>query len=168
MLDGIGFVSLDVRQTGGVPTTFDAAEATLGGPIDILVNAAGIYPCDPILEMAEEAWDRVLYVNLKGMFLVSQKCCRRLVTHRLAGAIVDITWGAAERARVGAAHYCTSTAGAEMLTRAFPLEFAEHNILGEHRLAGLCRGEQRGEPAQHRLCRNDHQNHPARPRRDAG
>jgi 3-oxoacyl-[acyl-carrier protein] reductase len=128
MPEGIGFVSLDVRQAGGVPTTFGAAEAALGGPIDILVNAAGIYHCDPILEMAEEAWDRVLYVNLKGMFLVSQKCCRRLVTHRLAGAIVNITSGAAELARVRAAHYCTSKAGAEMLTRAFALEFSEHNI----------------------------------------
>jgi NAD(P)-dependent dehydrogenase (short-subunit alcohol dehydrogenase family) len=66
------------------------------------VNAAGIYPCDPILEMTKEAWDRVLDVNLKGMFLVSQQCCRRLAAHRLAGAIVNITLGAAERARVGA------------------------------------------------------------------
>ncbi len=87
--------------------TFDAAEATLGGPIDILVNAAGIYPCDPMLEMNEDAWDRVLDVNLKGMFLVSEECCRRLVlAHGLVGATVNITWGAAERARVGAAHYC--------------------------------------------------------------
>jgi 3-oxoacyl-[acyl-carrier protein] reductase len=128
MLDGIDVVSLDVRQAGGVPTTFDAAEATLGGPIDILVNAAGIYPCDPMLEMNEDAWDRVLDVNLKGMFLVSEECCRRLVAHGLVGATVNITWGAAERARVGAAHYCTSKAGVDMLTRAFALEFAEHNI----------------------------------------
>ena len=124
----IGFVPLDVRHAATIPATFDAAEATLGGPIDILVNAAGIYPCDPILEMTEEAWDRVLEVNLKGMFLVSQECCRRLVARGLAGAIVNITSGAAERARVGAAHYCTSKAGAEMLTRAFALEFAEHHI----------------------------------------
>ncbi len=126
--DGTVFVPLDVRQAGAVPAAFDAAEAALGGPIDILVNAAGIYPCDPILEMTEAAWDRVLDVNLKGMFLVSQECCRRLVARGLPGAIVNITSGAAERARIGAAHYCTSKAGAEMLTRAFALEFAAHGI----------------------------------------
>jgi 3-oxoacyl-[acyl-carrier protein] reductase len=128
MPEGIGFVALDVRQAGVVPAAFDAAEAALGGRVDILVNAAGIYPCDPILEMTEDAWDRVLDVNLKGMFLVSQECCRRLVAKGLPGAIVNITSGAAERARIGAAHYCTSKAGAEMLTRAFALEFAAHGI----------------------------------------
>ena len=125
---GIPFVPLELRQAAAVPAAFDAAEAALGGTLDIVVNAAGIYPCDPILEMTEEAWDRVMDVNLKGMFLVSQECCRRLVARQLPGAIVNITSGAAERARVGAAHYCTSKAGAEMLTRAFALEFAAHNI----------------------------------------
>jgi NAD(P)-dependent dehydrogenase (short-subunit alcohol dehydrogenase family) len=126
--DGIAFVPLELRQAGAVPAAFDAAEAVLGGVIDIVVNAAGIYPCDPILEMTEDAWDRVMDVNLKGMFLVSQECCRRLVARKLPGAIVNITSGAAERARIGAAHYCTSKAGAEMLTRAFALEFAAHGI----------------------------------------
>jgi 3-oxoacyl-[acyl-carrier protein] reductase len=126
--DGIAFVSLDLRQAPSIPVAFDAAEAALGGRIDIVVNAAGLYPCDPILEMTEAAWDRVFDVNLKGMFLVSQECCRRLVAHSQPGAIVNITSGAAERARVGAAHYCTSKAGAEMLTRAFALEFAANGI----------------------------------------
>src|SRR5271165_2152453 len=141
--NGIAFVSLEVRQAAAVPAAFDAAEAALGGAIDILVNAAGIYPCDPILEMTEEAWDRVLDVNLKGMFLVSQECCRRLVALGLPGAIVNITSGAAERARIGAAHYCTSKAGAEMLTRAFALEFAAHGITAKAVSQGL--GEAYGE-----------------------
>jgi 3-oxoacyl-[acyl-carrier protein] reductase len=122
------FVEMDVRDRAAVLRGFDAAEAAFGGTIDILVNAAGIYPCDPILEMTEETWDRVLDINLKGMFLVSQEFCRRLVAARRPGCIVNITSGAAERARVGAAHYCTSKAAAEMLTRAFALEFAEHGI----------------------------------------
>ncbi len=124
----IAFIPLELHQAAAVPAAFNAAEAALGGIIDIVVNAAGIYPCDPILEMTEEAWNRVMDVNLKGMFLVSQECCRRLVAQQLPGAIVNITSGAAERARIGAAHYCTSKAGAEMLTRAFALEFAAHGI----------------------------------------
>jgi 3-oxoacyl-[acyl-carrier protein] reductase len=126
--DGIRFVPLDVREGASVRSAFAAAETALGGAVDILVNAAGIYPCDPILEMTEQAWDNVLDINLKGMFLVSQECCRRLVASGKPGAIVNITSGAAERARLGAAHYCTSKAGAEMLTRAFALEFAAHRI----------------------------------------
>lgn len=125
---GLSFVPLDVRDRAAVLRAFDAAESATGGVCDILVNAAGIYPCDPILEMAEDAWDRVLDINVKGMFLASQEFCRRLVARRQPGCIVNITSGAAERARVGAAHYCTSKAAAEMLTRAFALEFAEHKI----------------------------------------
>src|SRR5208283_5093944 len=124
--DGIAFVPLELRQSAAVPAAFDAAEAALGGAIDILVNAAGIYPCDPILEMTEEAWDRVLDVNLKGMFLVSQECCRRLVARGLPGAIVNIPAGAGERARMGAALSCPSRAGGKMRPRAFALNFAAH------------------------------------------
>lgn len=121
------FLELDVRDREAVLRAFDAAQAG-AGVVDILVNAAGIYPCDPILEMSEAAWDRVIDVNVKGTFLASQEFCRRLVAAGRPGCIVNITSGAAERARVGAAHYCTSKAAAEMLTRAFALEFAEHGI----------------------------------------
>ena len=124
----IRFIAMDVADRAAVLQGLDAAEAAFGGPVDILVNAAGLYPCDPILEMTEAAWDRVLDVNVKGIFLTSQEFCRRLVAAGRQGCIVNITSGAAERARVGAAHYCTSKAGAEMLTRCFALEFARAGI----------------------------------------
>ena len=124
----IRFVRMDVVDRAAVLGGFDAAEATFGGPVDILVNGAGIYPCDPILEMTEAAWDRVLDTNVKGMFLTSQEFCRRLVAAGRPGCIVNITSGSAERARLGAAHYCASKAAAEMLTRCFALEFAHAGI----------------------------------------
>jgi 3-oxoacyl-[acyl-carrier protein] reductase len=126
--DAVRFVEMDVRDRTSVLNGIRTVEDAFGGPIDILVNAAGIYPCDPILEMTEESWDRVMDINVKGMFFVSQQVCRRLVAARQPGCIVNITSGAAERARVGAAHYCTSKAAAEMLTRTFALELAEHRI----------------------------------------
>lgn len=126
--DASHFVAMDVRDAAAVRRGFDAAQEMLGGEIDILVNAAGIYPCDPILNMSEEAWDRVLDINVKGMFLTSQDFCRRRIDAHRPGCIVNITSGASERARVGAAHYCTSKAAAEMLTRAFALEFADCGI----------------------------------------
>jgi 3-oxoacyl-[acyl-carrier protein] reductase len=121
-------MEMDVRDRTSVLHGISAVEDVLGGPIDILVNATRIYPSDPILEMTEESWDRVMDINVKGMFLVSQAVCRRLVEAQQQGCIVNITSGAAERARLGAAHYCASKAAAEMLTRAFALEFAEHRI----------------------------------------
>jgi 3-oxoacyl-[acyl-carrier protein] reductase len=124
----IRFVRMDVVDRAAVLGGFDAAEAAFGGPVDILVNGAGIYPCDPILEMTEAAWDRVLDTNVKGMFLTSQEFCRRLVAAARPGCIVNITSGSAERARLGAAHYCASKAAAEMLTRCFALEFAHAGI----------------------------------------
>jgi NAD(P)-dependent dehydrogenase (short-subunit alcohol dehydrogenase family) len=124
----IRFVAMDVADRAGVLAAFDAAEAALGGPVDILVNCAGLYPCDPLAEMTEAAWDRVMDTNAKGILLVSQECCRRLVAAGRGGAIVNITSGSAERARLGAAHYCASKAAAEMLTRCFALEFAAAGI----------------------------------------
>ncbi|TAM59902.1 SDR family oxidoreductase [bacterium] len=122
------FVLLNVRDQASVIQAFDRAENLLGGVCDILVNAAGLYPSDPLIEMTEEAWDRVLDTNLKGAFLTSQQFCRRLVAADRAGCIVNITSGSADRARVGAAHYSASKAALEMLTRSFALEFASQRI----------------------------------------
>lgn len=96
--------------------------------IDFLINCAGIYPSDPVLEMDERGWDAVLDTNLKGPFLCSQAFSREAVARDRGGSIVNITSGAARRARPGAAHYCTSKAGLEMLTRALALELAQHGI----------------------------------------
>jgi NAD(P)-dependent dehydrogenase (short-subunit alcohol dehydrogenase family) len=125
---GVRFIDMDVADRAQVLAALDRAEAAFGGPLDILVNGAGLYPCDPLLEMTEAAWDRVLDSNVKGIFLCSQEFCRRLLAAGRPGAIVNITSGASERARPGAAHYCTSKAAAEMLTRCFALEFAQHRI----------------------------------------
>ena len=136
----IRFVRMDVVDRAAVLGGFDAAEAAFGGPVDILVNGAGIYPCDPILEMTEAAWDRVLDTNVKGMFLTSQEFCRRLVAAGRPGCIVNITSGSAERARLGAAHYCASKAAAEMLTRCFALEYTawfDLYLPGLHSLRGV-------------------------------
>lgn len=120
-------IPADVRDWERIEAALDAAWQALGG-LDTLVNAAGIYPSDPILEMREEDWDRVLDTNLKGPFLIAQRFARRLVEAGLPGYIVNITSGAAQRARPGAAHYCASKAGLEMLTKALALELAPYGI----------------------------------------
>lgn len=98
------------------------------GPPDVLVNAAGVYPSRTLLEMDDADWRHVLGVNLDGPFALATEFARALVAEGRPGCVVNITSGAGERARRGAAHYCTSKAGLTMLTKALALELAEHRI----------------------------------------
>ena len=96
----------------------------LAGPVDVLVNAAGIYPATPLDEMTAAGWDRVQQVNVRAPVLLTVALAR---TGRPA-AVVNISSGAATRARPGAAHYCTSKAALEMATKACAVEFAGRGI----------------------------------------
>ncbi|MEW2544293.1 SDR family oxidoreductase [Streptomyces sp. NPDC047002] len=102
--------------------------ADLAGPPDVLVNAAGIYPAVPLAEMTAALWDRVQDVNVRAAMLTSAALARLLTAAGTPGAIVNITSGAALRARFGAAHYSASKAALEMLTRSCAVEFGPHGI----------------------------------------
>ncbi len=125
--DRVMAIAADVRDARDVAHIMDQTQKTFGRP-NILVNAAGLYPSDPVLSMSEAAWDRVLDTNLKGPFLMSQAFARRLVRAKTPGSIINITSGAAYRARPGASHYATSKAGLVMLTQALALELAPYDI----------------------------------------
>jgi NAD(P)-dependent dehydrogenase (short-subunit alcohol dehydrogenase family) len=88
------------------------------GAVDVLVNAAGIYPATPLLEMTAATWDRVQDVNVRAALLTTVAFGRA----GRPGAVVNISSGAATRARPGAAHYATSKAALEMLTKACAVE----------------------------------------------
>jgi 3-oxoacyl-[acyl-carrier protein] reductase len=97
-----------------------AVEATVGrlGGLDILVNNAGICPLTPFHEIAEEEWDRVMAVNLKGAFL----CCQAAIPHlRRSGAHGRIINVASVAGQMGGvlvgAHYAASKAGMIALTK---------------------------------------------------
>lgn len=96
--------------------------------LDILVNNAGVYPNSLIVDMSEDEWDRVWDINMKGMFLVCRAALRRMIAEKAGGKIINMSSGAALRARVGASHYCSSKAAISMFTQVLALEAAEHNI----------------------------------------
>ncbi|MEU7787503.1 SDR family oxidoreductase [Amycolatopsis sp. NPDC049159] len=98
------------------------------GPVDVLVNAAGIYPATPLLEMTAATWDRVQDVNVRAALLTTVAFGRSHVAAGTTGAVVNISSGAATRARPGAAHYATSKAALEMLTKACAVELGPHGI----------------------------------------
>ncbi|MEM0078768.1 MAG: SDR family NAD(P)-dependent oxidoreductase [Nitrososphaerota archaeon] len=96
--------------------------------IDILVNNAGIYPFKPFIEMSEGEWDKVLNVNLKGVFNCTKAVVPKMVEQRY-GKIINISSIAG--AVVGfpqLAHYSASKAGIIGFTRALALELAPYGI----------------------------------------
>jgi len=104
-----------------------AAEAALG-PIDVLVNNAGIFPRVDFLAMDEGDWDIVQAVNLKGSAFCAQAVARSMVKGGREGAIVSLTSGAAYRGSPRGVHYCASKGGIVSMTRQMALELAPHRI----------------------------------------
>jgi len=95
--------------------------------IDILVNNAGIQTVSPFLDLSEEAWQRVIDVNLKGTFLCSQMVARAMVKNR-KGKIINISSIHQSIPRYNKAHYDASKAGIMMLTKDMALELSTYRI----------------------------------------
>jgi len=117
---------LDVRDRESAAAAVDAIVKAWGG-LDIWVNNAGIIIRKPALELAEEDWDAVVNVDLKGVFLGAQAAARAMV-ERGGGKIINI---ASINGMIGSrtrAAYCASKAGAINLTRTLALEWATHKI----------------------------------------
>lgn len=107
---------------------FVAETADFLGGVDLLVNNAGILRRTPLLEIAEEEWDAILDVNLKGYFLVGQAVARGMVDAGTHGAIVNVSSAGQAVAAPNLTHYCVAKAGVEMLTKQMALELAPHKI----------------------------------------
>ncbi len=98
------------------------------GPVDVLVNNAGVFPRVPFLELTESDWDYVLDVNLKGLCFCAQAVAKAMAAAGRAGSIINLTSGAAYRGSPKGAHYCASKGGVLSLTRQMALELAPHWI----------------------------------------
>ena len=122
-------VPLDVTDQGGIAACVEQAKAAFGGRIDVLVNNAGLNVPQMAFDVTEEAWDRVLDVNLKGLFFMAQAVGRQMRDQSPAGgSIVNIS---SQMGIVGyrqRAAYCSSKAAVVNLSRVLAFEWAEHNI----------------------------------------
>ncbi len=96
--------------------------------VDILVNNAGTNVPEPFLEVSEDNLDRMLAVNVKGVFLVAQAAARCMVERGEGGSIINIS---SQMGHVGAPRrtvYCATKHAVEGLTKAMAVELAPHNI----------------------------------------
>ena len=121
-------IKADVRSAADAQMV---AEATVDafGSLDILVNNAGIYPSAGFLDTTEEMWDRVLSINLKGVFLYSQAAVRVMIKAGKGGRIINIASVDAIKTVAGHPHYSVSKSGVVMLTKVMALELGHHKIL---------------------------------------
>ena len=117
----------DVSDEADVKSVVRACVDRMGG-LDVLVNNAGIFPTRPVLEMETADFDRVVSVNLRGVFLCTREAALVMVD-RGGGAIVNVTSiDALHPSMVGLAHYDASKHGVWGFTKNVALEFAPHGI----------------------------------------
>jgi NAD(P)-dependent dehydrogenase (short-subunit alcohol dehydrogenase family) len=117
----------DVGRLDAARAMAAAVEQGLG-PIDVLVNNAGIFPRVAFLDMTERDWDHVLDVNLKGSCFCAQAVAQAMVKTSRAGSMINLTSGAAFRGSPRGVHYCASKGGVLSMTRQMALELAPHRI----------------------------------------
>lgn len=99
------------------------------GSIDILVNNAGIYPSIPVMQMALADFEKVLSVNLKGVFLCTRYTADQMIKQGKGGKIINITSiDALHPSSIGLAHYDASKHGVWGFTKNIALELAPHKI----------------------------------------
>jgi 2-dehydro-3-deoxy-D-gluconate 5-dehydrogenase len=120
------FVPFDASAPESAHTVIEKTVQMLGR-LDIVVNNAGIFPFSPAEVTPVTLWDRVLSVNLRAPFLLSQKAVPHL-RRANGGAILNISSVDAFRPTGNLAHYDASKAGLGMLTRSLALEFAPYRI----------------------------------------
>jgi NAD(P)-dependent dehydrogenase (short-subunit alcohol dehydrogenase family) len=117
----------DVRELDQVQALFDTTLREFGR-VDILVNNAGITEPHPLLEMTVDEWDKTLDINLRGMFLCTQRAAREMIKQDAAGRIVNLSSVHGFGAVPHHAHYEASKGGINMFTKASAIELAPHNI----------------------------------------
>jgi 2-deoxy-D-gluconate 3-dehydrogenase len=120
-------VRADVGDRASVEQLMSEAVGAYGR-LDVLVNNAGIFPFSPALETTEALWDKVIDVNLKGVFLCSQAAARQMAQQGTGGRIVNIASIDALHPTGALAHYDASKGGVVMLTKALALEFGPIGI----------------------------------------
>src|SRR3989344_3613267 len=119
---------VDVSKEEDVKKMVEEAVSDFGA-VDILVNNAGIYPTIPVMQMTLVDFDKVLAVNLKGVFLCTKYVAEQMIKQGRGGKIINVTSiDALHPSSIGLAHYDASKHGVWGFTKNVALELAPHKI----------------------------------------
>lgn len=119
-------VQADATKAGDFERFFDQAEAELG-PLDVLVNLAGVFPKSTLADMTEDHWDSVITLNLKSVFLGSRAAVRRMLP-RKRGVILSAASGTAARGSPRGSAYTASKAAIISFTRSVSIELRDTGV----------------------------------------
>jgi 2-deoxy-D-gluconate 3-dehydrogenase len=121
-------VKVDVAEEEDVRNMIDETISSFGS-VDILVNNAGIYPSIPVSQMSLADFEKVIDINLKGVFLCTKYASEQMIKQGNGGKIINITSiDALHPSSVGLAHYDASKHGVWGFTKNVALELAAHKI----------------------------------------
>jgi glucose 1-dehydrogenase len=121
-------IAADVSDEDQVVAMFGEAGDELGGPVDLLVNNAGIEKPFPLVEMPLDEWNKVLAVNLTGAFLCAREAARGMIAADAPGAIVNVSSVHEVIPWPSFGHYCASKGGMKLWAQTIARELAPHRI----------------------------------------
>jgi 3-oxoacyl-[acyl-carrier protein] reductase len=119
-------VRADVTKAAAFEQLFDRAETEFG-PLDVLLNIAGMFPRVALVDMSEETWDTVITLNLKSVYLGSRAAIRRMLP-RKQGIVLSTASGTGIRGQPKGSAYSASKAGIIGFTRAVSLELKDTGV----------------------------------------
>lgn len=119
-------VQADVTRAAEVEMLLDRTEAELG-PLDVLLNIAGMFPRVALVDMTEETWDAVITLNLKSVYLGARAAIRRMLP-RKRGIVLSTASGTGIRGQPKGSAYSASKAGIIGFTRAVSLELKDTGV----------------------------------------
>ena len=117
---------LDIRETKNINDCLVQIKQQLG-PVDILINAAGISASQTVSGHSDELWDDIIDTNLSGPFKLTRACLPGMIKRKW-GRIINIGSTAVRTAMADSPAYCASKSGLLGLTRAVALEGAAHGV----------------------------------------
>ena len=127
-------ITADITDVGQCRAAVHEAEQW-AGRLDAVVNSAGVWTEGPSADTTEAEFDRVLGVNLKGLYFVTSAAIPHLV--KASGCVVNLSSDAGLQGNAGAAVYCASKGGVSILTKALALELAPRGV----RVNAVCPGD---------------------------